>query len=277
MGRGRRRDEGPGILDDLMVLSRAYPSAGIVIASALTLLGGYLWFIKPRAIYGTGQIWGFIVWLIAAASLFAALIGFIDRRVRSRCLDAQRTPEDLKAMSWRQFEQLVADLFRRQGFRVRETGGQGDGGVDLILIKDGGRHLVQCKQYRTWSVGVQNVREFYGAMAAHTTRCEGIFVTCGRFTHDAIDFAAGKPLRLIDGDALLKMIVHSNAVAPAVEAFTTPASPSAAPAPQSNAAPLCHKCNIPMVRRVAKTGGHAGRPFWGCVNYPRCKQIVNIG
>jgi hypothetical protein len=36
--------------------------------------------------------------------------------------------------------------------------------------------------------------------------------------------------------------------------------------------PICPKCGIPMVERTAKRGDHAGEPFYGCVNYPRCRE-----
>lgn len=41
-------------------------------------------------------------------------------------------------------------------------------------------------------------------------------------------------------------------------------------------APLCPKCGIPMVRRVARSGRNAGRPFWGCANYPQCREIAPL-
>ena len=39
---------------------------------------------------------------------------------------------------------------------------------------------------------------------------------------------------------------------------------------------VCPKCGTPMVRRTAKKGERAGKPFWGCSNYPKCRGIVNI-
>ncbi len=44
----------------------------------------------------------------------------------------------LDGMSWQRFELLVGEAFRLRGYRVLETGGGGaDGGVDLLLGKDG--------------------------------------------------------------------------------------------------------------------------------------------
>jgi four helix bundle suffix protein len=36
-------------------------------------------------------------------------------------------------------------------------------------------------------------------------------------------------------------------------------------------APICPDCGKPMRLRKAKTGEHAGQPFWGCSGYPECK------
>ncbi len=208
------------------------------------------------------------------------------------------------ALSWQRFEQLIADLFRRQGYVVREharqSAGTGDGGVDLILTDPrtpGGEYLVQCKQYKSWDVGEPKVREFYGAMAAWRTRCEGIIVTCGRFTLPAKDFAKDKPLRLIDGDGLIRLLNQHNALAPPatqaappmVQAASLPQVPTTPPTVQpptlgpattgiaaATGVPACPKCKVAMVRRVAGKGPRKGLPFWGCANYPGCTWCIDI-
>jgi len=40
--------------------------------------------------------------------------------------------------------------------------------------------------------------------------------------------------------------------------------------------PTCPKCGADMVHRIAKKGTNAGKVFWGCSNYPRCRGIVNV-
>ena len=39
---------------------------------------------------------------------------------------------------------------------------------------------------------------------------------------------------------------------------------------------LCPKCGGQMVMREVKKGDNAGKQFWGCSNYPRCRGIINI-
>lgn len=45
-------------------------------------------------------------------------------------------------------------------------------------------------------------------------------------------------------------------------------------APAEGSTPICPKCGVPMVRRVAKRGEHRGQAFFGCPNYPRCRETL---
>ena len=38
------------------------------------------------------------------------------------------------------------------------------------------------------------------------------------------------------------------------------------------APPVCPKCNVPMVIRVATKGKRGGEQFYGCPNFPKCRQ-----
>ncbi len=191
-----------------------------------------------------------------------------------------KASDALDGMSWREFEMLVGEGFRLQGYRVVETGGGGaDGGVDLVLTrpgKNGGeKFLVQCKQWRAFKVGVDVVRELYGVMAAKGAT-GGFVVTSGRFTADAIGFASGRNLTLVDGPKLHGLLRQAKA-----EVDRSPARPAPAPAVQPTVAPVqassCPSCAKPMVRRTAKRGANAGAEFWGCTGYPACRGTRPIG
>lgn len=39
---------------------------------------------------------------------------------------------------------------------------------------------------------------------------------------------------------------------------------------------LCMACNSPMVKRMAKKGPNAGKWFWACSAFPKCRQVVAI-
>jgi len=104
-------------------------------------------------------------------------------------------------------------------------------------------------------------------------------VTSGRFTADAIRDAKQLEIRLIDGEAWDEMTKATGTDAlketiPPRQAFTVD-EPSESP-PREADVPLCPRCRTAMVRRTPKAGGKQFRPFWGCQNYPRCRETVDI-
>lgn len=56
----------------------------------------------------------------------------------------------------------------------------------------------------------------------------------------------------------------------ATTSSTTPDSGGA------SVAPSCPKCHAAMVKRKAAKGKHAGKRFWACANYPKCREIIGI-
>ena len=40
--------------------------------------------------------------------------------------------------------------------------------------------------------------------------------------------------------------------------------------------PPCPRCSSAMVKRTAKGGDNAGKEFWGCSNFPKCREILPI-
>ena len=99
----------------------------------------------------------------------------------------------------------MAEAYRRQGYDVDFSLGKGaDGGVDLVLRKAERILLVQCKQWKVFSVGAPVIREMFGLMTAEHAD-EAIVVTSGKFTAEAESFAQGKPIQLVDGPRLLQL------------------------------------------------------------------------
>ena len=145
---------------------------------------------------------------VAMLFLLTALLSFAERRRKKRLLDRQRSLDSIRDLHWRQFEELVAEAFRRDGYAVIENVGAGaDGGVDIRLRKGGESYLVQCKNWRKQRIGVATVREMFGVLVAESAR--EVFVVCsGTFTAEAVRFAKGKPINLVDGDALMEMVAR---------------------------------------------------------------------
>ena len=220
---------------------------------------------------------------VAAIFLLPAAVSYATRIRKKRLLDRQQDLESIRDLPWRRFEELVAEAFRRDGFAVIENVHAGaDGGVDIRLRRGGETYLVQCKNWRRRSIGVATVREMFGVLVAESAR--EVFVVCsGTFTADAVRFAKGKPIHLVDGDMLMEMVVRvrgddSNAV----HASSAPQEPLDATArgqepdgPESThpGAPRCPSCGGNLVVRTARKGKNAGRRFWGCETFPKCHFV----
>lgn len=191
---------------------------------------------------------------IAGMILLAAPFAFLNTRRKAIQLDTQRNIQTVHDLHWRHFEELVAEAYRRQGYRVTEGGYGADGGIDLELRKDDQLTLVQCKQWKTQKVGVNVVREMFGVLTAHQAN-HFIIISSGTFTQQAVDFAADKPIELIDGPKLLAL-VNDVQVSPQVTIEKTK---------------VCPKCSGELVERMAKRGPNAGNTFLGCSNFPKCR------
>jgi len=61
-------------------------------------------------------------------------------------------------------------------------------------------------------------------------------------------------------------------VSPPVQAVVVPPAPVASPVAADPVEPVCPTCGVPMVLRTAKRGPHQGNRFYGCANYPSCRQ-----
>jgi restriction system protein len=189
--------------------------------------------------------------------LIGALMSWLSRRRDGVLLsDAAADPmRSIQGLSWREFERLIGAHYERAGFKVEVTGGAGaDGGVDIVLRRSTEETLVQCKQWRSQNVGVTTVRELYGVMTARGAT-HGIVVSAGNFTRDALEFAQGRGIELLNGGALAAALREGRETPP-------------------EQIPKCTKCGATMIRRVALKGSKAGQSFWGCSNYPRCRFIL---
>ena len=178
----------------------------------------------PTAFAGTGLVKLMAIgvsttaqYLVPVAFLISSVVSVFRRRKRAGLLAGVAVSDSITAlndMSWHEFEMLVGEAFRVQGYGVVETASGADGGVDLVLANGPDTYFVQCKQWRDRPVGVKTVRELYGAVAAqHATG--GFVVTSGRFTAPAVEFAKVPNLTLIDGRQLHAMIQMVHRAGPA--------------------------------------------------------------
>ena len=267
------------LVTDLLEIASKFPwkvSLGIAAVSLLALHLVSVAFAPPPVVTNPADLGGVVIhqmihvlaffsqFVVPPAFVIGATVSYFKRSRSIRLFTETRTAgaPAVSSLTWQQFESLVAEGFRQRGFTVTEKGGAApDGGVDLILTRGTERFLVQCKQWRAVTI----VRELYGVMAAQHA-AGGYVVTSGRFTQDAIAFAAGRNIELVDGQALQELLR---------KAKNFGGAPPIAPANAiMTATPACPRCNEPMVPRVAKRGANLGSEFWGCRRYPKCKATL---
>jgi restriction system protein len=196
-------------------------------------------------------IW-LIAWVtIAAMALFLAAfysvaVTFLRSR-RFKLLELHQTMRDIQAMSWREFEDLVAATYVARGYAVEPLGGDApDGGVDLIARKGHLAWMVQCKHYRDQWVGERPLRELLGVVTARGA-AGGVLVACGVFDEKALAFAKGNArLELIGGEQLRDLVA---------DAVRT-----------KNSGTLCPICGSSTREKTGRFG-----PFLGCSNFPACR------
>lgn len=111
------------------------------------------------------------------------------------------------------FEKMVLDLMEEMGYGTYSTTGRtNDEGIDGIIMEDKlGFDLIYV-QMKHWGldhpVGRPEVQAFVGAIAGKGGK--GLFVTTSKFTKQAIEYAKGQHIILIDGEKIaFNMIEHN--------------------------------------------------------------------
>jgi hypothetical protein len=207
MAKRRRRNTSQGRIGIGTQLLIAGLVAAFLLGGGASILNNYTGFAPLDGSQNgdmTGLIFGIIAIAIGLGILLWRRIVGVSRSRWSAMILGIRSVEDIYAMTPAQFEQFVGFLFQQQGYETHVVGQTGDEGIDIELVRRGqhgpARVVAQCKRYRG-SVGQPIVREFFGSFADHAA--EGYLVTTGTFTQPARDWAASRPLRLIDGPQLL--------------------------------------------------------------------------
>lgn len=171
----------------------------------------------------------------------------------------------IQDIEWEKFEELSTAYYLEKGIKAKATSLGADGGIDIKLYQDDSGNptsIVQCKAWTSKYVGVKEIREFLGVMT-HEKIAKGFYMTSGEFSIEAKVTAGSNKITLINGELFLAMIKRlpeksqQKLLALATEGnYTTPS---------------CSSCGTKMIKRNGKRG-----EFWGCSNYPRCKQMLHV-
>ena len=254
----RRTPQSDWLVDRLQKLSLGQ---GLAVAATLFLIGLSLPIVIPA-----GEGWVSLLaqsqnLFLALALFVAAVTGYAALR---RSLERRRFDSDvnLSDLTWDEFEGHLAEYYRRRGTSVTYRGGaSSDGGVDLVLDDATGRRVVQAKHWKARSVGVVPLRALWGVR--EDERANGaVCVTSGTFTREALRFAQGKRLELIDGNQLRRLVA---------EVKSAPGASASVVVTSSTNLERCPDCGQGTVtKRLARKGPRAGLSFLGCSRYPAC-------
>ncbi|MGQ0524947.1 MAG: restriction endonuclease [Betaproteobacteria bacterium] len=147
----------------------------------------------------------FIALPFMACSLISLLLAYRKRRE----LDLEITLAALRALPRERFEHFAAEAFGSEGYVVAASADRA-GGADLVLTRDDRKVIAQCRRWRSRLIDAAALSELHSCMdIARATGC--IMVTTGEYDAAARGFAAEKPLRLIGGRELERMLqtLHS--------------------------------------------------------------------
>jgi restriction system protein len=118
-----------------------------------------------------------------------------------------------------EFESLIQNLFAKMGLDTKMTRASRDGGVDCVAYDPrpifGGKVVIQAKRYKN-TVGVSAVRDLFGTLQ-NEGASKGILVCTSGYGQASFDFAANKPIELIDGANLLYLLTEHAGIEAKIE------------------------------------------------------------
>ena len=179
-----------------------YPGAGLLLP---LVLHWSLWGLVEANVLGT---------LFAAIVALGWLIVQLEARDRRHLVE---WTSNLRLLNAEEFEWLVGELFRREGWNIAETGRResADGNIDLVLTRGGLRRIVQCKRWYSRLVGVDEVRAFAGTlMREGLAGTAGVFVTLSTFGEQARAEAQALRLTIVDGRDLYQRVEKARRTEP---------------------------------------------------------------
>jgi Restriction endonuclease/TIR domain len=123
--------------------------------------------------------------------------------------ELRRRPTLLHELSYRQFEEVVAELLAGFGFKVSLTQATRDSGYDILAVLEAApgieaAYIVECKRYRPeHPIGVESLRSLYG-LKEHLRFSGAVLVTTSRFSRGAERLSRDlRGIELVDFDLLV--------------------------------------------------------------------------
>lgn len=152
--------------------------------------------------------------------IIKSAIDYNERKKKEELL-LNSNMQDIDQLSGREFEEYLALILKRNGYRVELTKASGDFGADLILYDDSSSApiIVQTKRYSN-KVPLTAVQEVCAAINYYHAR-EAWVITNSYFTKPASELASASNIRLIDRLALAELICSTQGISELLTNFST--------------------------------------------------------
>jgi restriction system protein len=158
-----------------------------------------------------GSLAGIAQYALPAILLIVAFVCWTRGKQTAPGQGGQAIHKRLDRLSAEEFDSLLAEAFRLQGYLIVDNVGGGTANrVDLVLRRDRASYLVLSKYWKDSRIDAEIVQQLHSSMLARAA-AGGFVVTLGRFSRDATAFAGSSNIRLIDGVALRAMVERAHA------------------------------------------------------------------
>lgn len=113
----------------------------------------------------------------------------------------------VRELSWEGYWALVADILRHRGHHVFAGEGPDRDVIDMEVSKGLRRLIVNCQLRGMRQISTEPLEEM--VQVAERNGADGVLlITDGDFSAEAHSYAAGRPLILVDGEALLDLVLE---------------------------------------------------------------------
>ena len=188
-----------------LLLFVATHASGRGIVSVMAVCYGGVGLLLPIALGASTPYLVSLNFIGAMAAFTFGLVWFAVRVQQAQRRHLVEWTSDLRLLDAYEFEWLVGEVFRREGWKVDEVGSQSspDGNIDLRMTRGKASAVVQCKRWTAMRVGVDQIRSFAGTlMREGLPGTSGYFVTLSSFTEQALSEAETLGIVPVDGAEL---------------------------------------------------------------------------
>ena len=153
----------------------------------------------------SGETWAIVLLVVILVFVVGVLMYLVKKRRKKTKYENTMELKIIDKMSGIEFEHYIADLFTKDGYKTTVTSGSSDYGADIVMKKDEKTIVVQTKRYNN-AVGFAAVKEIYTAKKFYKADEAWVITNNERFTRNAQKAAKHNDVRLINREALYKII-----------------------------------------------------------------------